>query len=149
EASGALGIGSPFFRVHQGLAGAESEIGGGRYLNFASYNYLALNGDERVVAAAKAAIDRYGTSVSASRPVSGERPIHRELEAGLARVHGTEDAVVLVSGHATNVTVIGQLLGRDDAIVHDALIHNSVVQGALLSGARRVAFPHLDHAAAD
>lgn len=149
EAADYLGIADPFFRVHEGIAGAETLIGNCRYINFASYNYLGLNGDPRIVAAAKAALDRYGTSVSASRPVSGERPIHRELEHGLARIHGAEDAVALVSGHATNVTVIGHLLGRNDLIVHDALIHNSIAQGALLSGARRVAFRHLDPQAAD
>ena len=117
--------------------------------NFASYNYIGLNGDPRITAAAKAAIDRYGTSVSASRLVSGERPIHRELERALARIHGAEDCVALVGGHATNVTVIGHLLGRNDLIVHDALIHNSIVQGAMLSGARRVPFRHLDPEAAD
>jgi 8-amino-7-oxononanoate synthase len=149
EAAEYLGIGDPFFRVHEGIAGAETLIGNRSYLNFASYNYVGLNGDPRIADAAKAAIDRYGTSVSASRPVSGERPIHRELERALARVHGAEDSIALVSGHATNVTVIGHLLGRNDVIVHDALIHNSIVQGAMLSGARRVSFRHLDPEAAD
>jgi len=149
EAAEFLGISDPFFRVHEGIAGAETVIDGCGFINFASYNYIGLNGHPDVVGAAKAAIDRYGTSVSASRPVSGERPVHRDLERALARIHGTEDCVVLVSGHATNVTVIGHLLGRDDVIVHDALIHNSIVQGAILSGTRRVPFPHLDHEAAD
>ena len=149
EAADYLGIGDPFFRVHEGLAGAETVIGNQTCINFASYNYIGLNGDPRVVGAAKAAIDRYGTSVSASRPVSGERPVHRELESALARIHGTEDAIALVGGHSTNVTVIGHLLGRNDIIVHDALIHNSIVQGAILSGARRVPFRHLDPDAAD
>jgi 8-amino-7-oxononanoate synthase len=149
EAAEFLGIADPFFRVHEGIAGAETLIGNRTYVNFASYNYLGLNGHPRITEAAKAAIDRYGTTVSASRPVSGERPIHRELEEALARMHGCEDSVVLVGGHSTNVTVIGHLLGRTDVIVHDALIHNSIVQGAMLSGARRVPFPHLDHEAAD
>src|ERR1700720_81779 len=149
EAAEFLGIADPFFRVHEGIAGAETMIGNRVYVNFASYNYIGLNGHPDITSAAKAAIDRYGTSVSASRPVSGERPVHRDLERALARVHGTEDCVVLVGGHSTNVTVIGHLLGRDDVIVHDALIHNSIVQGAMLSGARRVPFPHLDHEAAD
>jgi 8-amino-7-oxononanoate synthase len=149
EAAEYLGIADPFFRVHEGIAGAETLIGNRTYINFASYNYLDLNGHPRIAEAAKAAIDRYGTTVSASRPVSGERPIHRELEQALARIHGCEDCVVLVGGHSTNVTVIGHLLGRSDVIVHDALIHNSIVQGAILSGARRVPFPHLDHEAAD
>lgn len=149
EAAEFLGIADPFFRVHEGIAGAETVIDGCSYVNFASYNYLGLNGHLRICAAAKAAIDRYGTSVSASRPVSGERPVHRELELELAHLHGTEDCVALVGGHSTNVTVIGQLLGRNDVIVHDALIHNSIVQGAILSGARRVPFPHLDAEAAE
>ena len=141
EAADYLGIGDPFFRVHQGIAGAETVIGDRPYTNFASYNYIGLNGDPRIAAAAKAAIDRYGTSVSASRLVSGERPIHRELEQALARIHGAEDCVALVGGHSTNVTVIGHLLGRNDLIVHDALIHNSIVQGAMLSGRAAGAVP--------
>jgi 8-amino-7-oxononanoate synthase len=149
EAADFLSISDPFFRVHEGIAGAETVIDGRSFVNFASYNYIGLNGHPDIVSATTAAIERYGTSVSASRPVSGERPIHRDLEHALARVHETEDCVVLVGGHSTNVTVIGHLLGRDDVIVHDALIHNSIVQGAILSGARRVPFPHLDHEAAD
>src|ERR1051325_710667 len=149
EAAEYLGIGDPFCRVHEDSAGAETLIGNRSYLNFASYNYIGLNGDPRIAEAAKAAIDRYGTSVSASRPVSGERPIHRELERALARLHDAEDSVAMVGGHSTNVTVIGHLLGRNDVIVHDALIHNSIVQGAVLSGARRVPFRHLDPDAAD
>jgi 8-amino-7-oxononanoate synthase len=149
EAALYLGIADPFFRVHEGIAEAETVIGNRTYVNFASYNYLGLNGHPQIADAAKSAIDRYGTSVSASRPVSGERPLHRELEQALARLHGAEDSIVLVGGHSTNVTVIGRLLGRNDVIVHDALIHNSIVQGALLSGARRVPFRHLDHEQAD
>lgn len=145
----ALGIKNPYFKVHDAIAGAETSIGNRTYVNFSSYNYVGLNGDPRVSAAAKAAIDRYGTSVSASRLVSGERGIHRELEQALAEVYNAEDCITLVSGHATNVTVIGNLIGPQDVILHDALIHNSVQQGALLSGATRVAFPHNDHAAAE
>jgi 8-amino-7-oxononanoate synthase len=144
-----LGIADPFLRMHDGIAGAETVIDNRRYLNFSSYDYLGLNGDPRVADAAKEAIDRYGTTVSASRTVSGERPLHRELEAALARFHGAEDAMVLVSGHATNVSLTGSLLGADDAVAHDALAHNSIVEGARLSGARRLAFPHNDAAAAD
>ncbi len=149
ETADYLGIADPFFRMHEGIAGAETVIDGRSYVNFATYNYIGLNGDPRIAAAAKAAIDRYGTSVSASRPVSGERPIHRELERALARIHGAEDSVAMVGGHSTNVTVIGHLLGRNYVIVHDSLIHNSITQGSVLSGARRVPFRHLDPEAAD
>ena len=111
EAAAFLGIADPFFRVHQGIAGGRNGDRRRTYINFASYNYIGLNGHPRIAAAAKAAIDRYGTSVSASRPVSGERPVHRELEQALARIHGAEDSIVFVGGHSTNVTVIGHLLG--------------------------------------
>jgi 8-amino-7-oxononanoate synthase len=144
-----LGITSPFFKLHEGSAGARTRIGGREYLNFSSYNYLGLSGHPAVSAAAKAAIDRYGTSVSASRPVSGERPIHRELESALANSYGAQDAIVYVSGHATNVTTIGHLFGPKDLILHDEWIHNSALQGCLLSGARRLPFPHNDWAALD
>ncbi|WP_294389598.1 aminotransferase class I/II-fold pyridoxal phosphate-dependent enzyme [uncultured Sphingomonas sp.] len=144
RAGAALGIRDPFFRPHEGVAGATTVIDGRSYDNFVSYNYLGLNGDVRVNEAAKDAVDRYGTSVSASRIVSGERPIHRALEQALADLYRTEDALTLVSGHATNVTVIGHLVGRDDLILHDSLSHNSIVQGALASGAQRLSFPHND-----
>lgn len=139
-----MGIDNPFFRPHQGVAGAVTTIEGRSYLNYASYNYLDLSGDPEVSRVAKEAIDRYGTSVSASRLVSGERPVHRELEEALAAHYGVDAAVVLVSGHATNVTTIGYLFGPRDLILHDELIHNSILQGVTLSGARRLPFAHND-----
>jgi 8-amino-7-oxononanoate synthase len=144
-----LGIDSPFFKLHQGIAGATTLIGDREYINYASYNYLALSGHPEINEAAKAAIDRYGTSVSASRLVSGERPIHRELEQAIAKAYAVDDAIILVSGHATNVTSIGYLFGPNDLIVHDEFIHNSILQGISLSGARRLSFPHNDWPALD
>ncbi|MBB3773686.1 8-amino-7-oxononanoate synthase [Angulomicrobium tetraedrale] len=143
----ALGIANPFFRPHEGRAGALSRIEGREVINFASYDYLGLNGHPQVSGAAREAMELYGTSVSASRVVAGERPIHRALEARLAALHGAEDAVVFVSGHAANVTTIGSLLGPDDVVFHDALIHNSVIVGAELARATRRSFPHNDFAA--
>jgi 8-amino-7-oxononanoate synthase len=144
-----LRVESPFFRVHEGIAGATTQIGGAQYLNYANYNYLGFAGDAIVSARAKEAIDRYGTSASASRMVAGERPVQRELEKGLAAFYEVDDCVVFVSGHATNVTVIGSLFGPGDLIVHDQLAHNSIVQGAQLSGAKRLSFPHNDWRALD
>lgn len=139
-----FGLENPFFRVHDSVAGCTTQIDGRQYINFSSYNYLGLCGHPRVNKAAKDAIERWGTSASASRLVSGERAVQRDLEVALADLHGVEDCLAFVSGHATNVTTIGYLFGSKDLIVHDALIHNSVLQGALLSGAHRRAFPHND-----
>lgn len=148
-ASERFGIDNPFFRLHEGVAGATTRIAGREYLNFSSYNYLGLAGHPAVNQAAKDAIDRYGTSASASRLVAGERPIQRELEEALAELYGVDDCIVFVSGHATNVTTLGYLFGPKDLIIHDSLIHNSVLEGIKLSGAARRAFPHNDTAALD
>ncbi|MEI2414619.1 aminotransferase class I/II-fold pyridoxal phosphate-dependent enzyme [Orrella sp. JC864] len=149
EGAARLGVPSPFFKLHEGTAGAGTQIGQRRYINYASYNYLGMSGDPVVAQAAKDAIDRYGTSVSASRLVSGERPVHRELERALAELYEVEDAVTFVSGHATNVSTIGYLFGSRDLVVHDELIHNSVLQGVQLSGAHRLSFAHNDWQALD
>jgi 8-amino-7-oxononanoate synthase len=138
------GIANPYYQLHDGRAGDTTSIAGRTVVNFCSYDYLGLNGHPHVTAAAKAAIDRFGTSVSASRLSAGERQVHRDLEAALARLHGTQDAVAFVSGHATNVSVIGELLGPQDLIVGDAVIHNSLMEGAKLSGAKRILCPHGD-----
>lgn len=137
-------IGNPFFKVHEGKGGAHTIINGRSYCNYSHYNYLGLNGDPRVNAAAMEAIERYGTSAGASRLVAGERPIQRELEKALADVYGSEDCVVFVSGHATNVSTISTLFGPRDLLVHDSQIHNSIVEGCRLSGATRHPFPHND-----
>lgn len=144
KAAAAMGVSNPFFRVHDGRAGPTTRIAGVEQINFASYDYLGLNGHPDVAAAAKAAIDTYGVSVSASRLVAGERGFHVDLEQAIADFVGVEAALTFVSGHATNVGVIGQLLGPKDLVIYDSLSHNSVVVGAQLSGAARRSFPHND-----
>jgi 8-amino-7-oxononanoate synthase len=149
DAMDALGIESPFFRTHEGRAGAHTQVGARDLINFGSYDYIGLNGDPRLHQAAAEAMARYGISASASRLVSGERPIHAEFERELAAHYNAEAALAFVSGHATNVTVIGHLMGPRDVVLHDAAIHNSCVEGARLSGARRVPFAHNDVANAE
>jgi 8-amino-7-oxononanoate synthase len=139
-----LGMGNPFYRAHEGSAGATTRIDGQNLINFASYDYLGLNRHPKVMEAAKAAIDRYAISASASRLVGGERPIHTQLEQQIARIYDVEAAVTFVSGYLTNVAVIGALLGPNDLVIHDELIHNSAVSGIRLSGATRRFFKHND-----
>jgi 8-amino-7-oxononanoate synthase/acyl carrier protein len=145
----ANGVANPYFTAHEGLTRDTTRIEDRELLSFASYNYLGMSGDPAVTRAAQAAIERFGTSVSASRLVSGEKTIHRELERAIADFVGAEDAIVFVGGHSTNETTIGHLFRPGDLILHDALAHNSIVQGAILSGARRRPFPHNDWQALD
>ena len=146
----ARGIDNPYFREQEG-AHANGALAAGQepVITFSMYNYLGMSRDPVVSQAAKEAIERYGTSVSASRIASGERPLHREIEREIADLIGTEDSIVFVSGHATNVTTIGHLFGKLDLIVHDALIHNSVLQGCQLSQATHLSFPHNNWQALD
>ena len=146
---------NPYFQVDDGADAPTSDGGGlaridGRVLtNFCAYDYLGMAHDPAVIAATKDAIDRYGTGAGASRLVSGEKQIHRELEQALAGFLGTPASIVLVSGHATNVTTIGHLMGPGDLIVHDILAHNSILQGARLAGATSRGFAHNDWRALD
>lgn len=147
--AGKIGIPNPFYRLHEARAGVDTVIGGQARANFTSYDYLGLNAHPRITQAVAETAAQWGTSVSASRLTSGERPCHRALEGELASLYGAEAALLFVSGHATNVTTIGTMLGEGDLIIHDALSHNSIVVGAQLSGAHRVNFPHNDMEALD
>ena len=137
-------IADPFYRCHEARHGVTTQIAGQKYVNYASYDYLGLNQHPTVVEAAKTAIESLGTSVSASRIVAGERPLHQELERALAEFYGVEASVAFVSGHATNVSTISTLMTLDDLIIHDDLSHNSVLVGTKLSGATAFAFKHND-----
>ena len=139
----------PFLRSHQGVAHNTTRIYGRECLSFSHYDYLGLSGHPSLKVAIADAIDRYGTSVSASRLVGGERPLHLELERAIAQRFGAEACLSFVSGYSTNVATIAHLFGPRDLILHDALVHNSIQTGVLLSGARWMPFRHNDWEMAD
>ncbi len=144
------GIAGPvYFQVSEGINRDLTVIEGREYINFASYNYLGMSGHPEVSRAAKEAVDRYGTSVSASRLASGERPLHRELEQAIAGLLGTEDCIVFVGGFGTNESVIGHICRPGDIILYDSLIHASIQAGCTLSGAKARPFPHNNWQALD
>lgn len=137
-----LGIKNPFFRSTEGPQGRHTLIDGKPVLNFAWCDYLGLSQHPDLIEASKGAIDTYGTSVSASRMVSGDTPLHRELEQEIAQTIGVDGALVFVSGHAANVSTIGTIMSPDDLIIHDEFVHNSAVVGMRLSGATTKSFRH-------
>jgi len=139
-------VGDPFFKEHDFVTGTVTHINGREYINYSSYNYLGMNGSAEVNDAAIEAIKKHGTSVGASRLVAGERPFQRDLEKKLAEIYETDDAIVFVSGHATNVNVISTLFGPKDLIIYDALVHNSIIEGIKLSGAPHFPYLHNDPA---
>jgi len=143
-AASLMGVASPYFHRFEGPGEPLAQVEGAERLNFSSYDYLGLNRHPDVLAAAQEAVARFGVSCGASRLVGGERPFHETLEARLAALYDAEAAVAMVSGHATNVTTIGSLVGPEDMIVCDELAHNSALEGARLSGAKRLMMPHND-----
>lgn len=143
----ANGSENPYFVCHDSPLRDKSLMAGHEVLNFGSYNYVGMSGRPEVQEAAKRAIDLYGTSASGSRLLAGEKTLYQELEKELAEWKHAESALVLVGGHSTNVTIVGNFCGKNDLIVYDALAHNSIDQGCRLSLATAKPFPHNDYAA--
>jgi len=127
-----------------GPQGPWLEIDGRQVLNFCSNNYLGLANDPRLVAAAKAALDRHGIGPGAVRSIAGTMAIHTELESRLAAFKGVEAAISLQSGFVANLGTISALVGEGDAVVSDALNHASIVDGVRLCKASRYVYQHAD-----
>ncbi|MER7585450.1 aminotransferase class I/II-fold pyridoxal phosphate-dependent enzyme [Kitasatospora sp. NPDC097691] len=123
---------------------AYCDLDGERLLMMSGYSYLGLAGDERVVAAAKAAVDVYGTGNHGVRALAGTIPLHEELEAEVARFARRERALVFGSGYAANVGTVGALVGQGDTVLIDKYDHASIVDGCRLSGATVTRFRHND-----
>lgn len=124
--------------------GAVVQLEGREVINFASNDYLGLAGDERLIQAAVAATQAFGTGSTGSRLLSGHRELHRELEKAIAFLKQTEDALVFSSGYLANLGTIAALVGKRDLILADQYNHSSLKNGAILSGAAVVNYAHCD-----
>jgi glycine C-acetyltransferase len=124
--------------------GARVLVNGREMGMYASYSYLGLVGHPRINAAAKEAIDRFGTGTHGVRSLAGTLTIHRELEEKIADFKGADAAITFSSGYVTNLTVISTMVGRGDYVISDKLNHASIVDGCLMSGARFLRFRHND-----
>ncbi|MEM9136797.1 MAG: 8-amino-7-oxononanoate synthase [Cyanobacteria bacterium P01_F01_bin.42] len=122
--------------------GTELLINGQPVINFASNDYLGLATHPQVQAAAIAAVDAFGTGATGSRLLSGQRPIHRQLEEAIAHWKRTEAALVFSSGYLANLSTIQAIVGPRDLIVADIYNHSSLKNGAKLSGAEVLEFSH-------
>jgi len=125
-----------------GRPGAVIELNGCSVVNFASNDYLGLAGDERVIQAAIAATQAYGTGATGSRLLSGHRDLHRHLEQAIANWKQTEDAIIFSSGYLANLGTITAMVGKRDLILSDQYNHSSLRNGAILSGATCLDYDH-------
>ncbi|PSB30690.1 8-amino-7-oxononanoate synthase [Stenomitos frigidus] len=127
-----------------GRSGAVMTLDGQPVINFASNDYLGLAGDDRLIQAAIAATQEYGTGSTGSRLVSGHRDLHQQLERAIATLKQTEDALVFSSGYLANLGTVSALVGKRDLILSDQYNHSSLKNGAILSGATVLTYPHCD-----
>lgn len=116
-------------------------------VSFAGNDYLGLSAHPTVIAAAKDALDRWGTGSGGSRLVTGARPVHRDLELALADWKGTQRAVLFPTGFAANLGVLAALGTPGTRIVSDERNHASIIDGARLARADVAIWPHGDMAA--
>ncbi|MBK5211869.1 MAG: aminotransferase class I/II-fold pyridoxal phosphate-dependent enzyme [Coriobacteriia bacterium] len=117
---------------------------GSEMVMLASYSYLGLIGHPAIEAAAKAAIDEYGTGAGGVRLLTGTTDLHERMEERIARFSHREDAAVFASGYVTNMAIITSLCGPHDLVVMDKLDHASIVDGCLLCGAKWRTYRHND-----
>jgi 8-amino-7-oxononanoate synthase len=115
-----------------------------RLVNFASNDYLDLSRHAAVVAAAHAALDRWGAGAGAARLVAGSRPVHGELEAALAEWKGEPAAVLFPTGYAANLGVLTTFAGPGVRVLSDERNHASIVDGCRLSRAEVCVYGHRD-----
>lgn len=124
--------------------GAWIKFDGRWFLNFASYSYLGLIGHDYINHQAQRALERHGTGAHGVRLLAGTLHLHRELELGIARFLGAEDAIVYTSGYMANVATIGALVGPGDVVIGDVYNHASILDGYRLSGATVITYAHND-----
>lgn len=119
-------------------------IGGKKLLNLSSNNYLGLATDERLIEAAREALEKYGVGAGAVRTINGTLNLHVQLEEAIARFKGTEDAISFQSGFNCNMAAISAVMDKNDAILSDTLNHASIIDGCRLSKAKIITYEHSD-----
>src|SRR3954470_386369 len=132
----------PYFRLLEGPAGPVVEMEGAERVMLGSNNYLGLTADERVLGAARDALDKYGAALTGSRLLNGTIPLHQELEREIADWMKTEDALVYTTGYQANVGALSTLLAPGDTVIVDSGDHASIMDGVAMSHARVRPFRH-------
>ena len=136
----------PYFREIEGKQGTEVMMGGKRVLMFGSNAYTGLTGDQRIIDAGCAAMQKYGSGCAGSRFLNGTLDIHVQLEKELAEFVGKDEALCFATGFTVNSGVISQLVGKNDYVICDDRDHASIVDGRRLSFATQLKYKHNDMA---
>jgi glycine C-acetyltransferase len=133
-------------RVLETPQGVRIRAAGREVINFCANNYLGLANHPRVIAAARAALERWGYGMASVRFICGTQAVHVELERRMSAFLGTEDTLLYSSCFDANGGVFEPLLADDCAILTDQLNHASIIDGVRLAKARRLIYAHADMA---
>lgn len=128
----------PYFHALSSAQDTEVVINGKNTVMLGSNNYMGMTNDKRTIAAAKEALDKYGTGCSGSRFLNGTLTLHEELERELAEFFGKEKAITFSTGFQTNLGIVSAIAGRNTYIIGDSENHASLVDAARLSFAKKV-----------
>lgn len=134
----------PYFRAIDGKEGSEVDMDGHRVLMFGSNAYTGLVNDQRVIDAAKRALDKYGSGCAGSRFLNGTLDLHVQLEKELAEYEHKDEALCFATGFSVNSGVLAVVTGREDYIICDDRDHASIVDGRRLSVATVLKDKHND-----
>ena len=134
----------PYFKPISHSEDTVVMIEGKQRIMMGSNNYLGLTHHPEVLAAAKAALERYGSGCTGSRFLNGTLDLHERLELELAEFFGKESCLVFSTGYQANLGLISGLVGRGDMVFLDKLDHASIVDGAKMSQGETVRFNHGD-----
>jgi 8-amino-7-oxononanoate synthase len=134
----------PFFQPLDNNDGTEAQIYGQRVLMFGSNNYLGLTRHPHVIESARAAVLKYGSSMTGSRLLNGTTKLHEELEGRIARFLGSEAALVFTTGYQANLGIISTLVDKRAVAVVDKGDHASIYDGCQLADGDMVRFRHND-----
>ena len=134
----------PYFRAITSKQGTEVEMGGHKVIMFGSNAYTGLTGDQRIIDAAKAALDKYGSGCAGSRFLNGTLDIHVQLEKELAEFEGKDEALCFSTGFSVNQGVLAVVVGRGDYIICDDRDHASIVDGRRRCFAMQLHYKHND-----
>ncbi len=132
----------PYFKPISESEDTVVVIEGQKKVMMGSNNYLGLTHHPKVLEAAKAALERYGSGCTGSRFLNGTLDLHEQLEVRLAEFFGKEAALIFSTGYQANLGLVSGLVGRDDVVLIDKLDHASIVDGAKLSYGDTERFAH-------
>ncbi|HET7250026.1 MAG TPA: aminotransferase class I/II-fold pyridoxal phosphate-dependent enzyme [Gemmatimonadales bacterium] len=134
----------PYFKAISRSEDTVVVIEGKERIMMGSNNYLGLTHHPEVLAAARGALERYGSGCTGSRFLNGTLDLHEQLETELAEFLGKESCLVFSTGYQANLGVISGLVGRGDVVFLDKLDHASIVDGAKMSHGETMRFNHGD-----